>query len=379
MAKSEINYDESTVVVENLPNLLAFSNGTHLTTVSQWQEMRRPEIIDVLSEQIFGRTPFIDLSPEYEIISSDSNYLDGAATREEIKIYPCGKNSRISIQLLLLTPNRIEGKVPTFVAANFKGNEEAEADLQRWPFEKIISAGFALATFHYWDIEIDNPQGWKNGIRGEHSRDEITDDFRDDDWGAIAAWAWGLSRALDYVIDLPEIDADKVAVIGHSRLGKAALWAAALDQRFALVVSNNSGTGGAKLLRRNFGESIESITQEFPHWFAKNFASHSDHVCDLPIDAHSLLSLVAPRPLYVASASEDLWADPRGEFIASKHASQIYELHGYRGIDLDTEWPPVNSPVGDRIRYHVRSGSHGITPYDWDCYLDFARQHLGGD
>jgi hypothetical protein len=242
----------------------------------------------------------------------------------------------------------------------------------RWPAEDLIKNGFALVTAYYGDLEPDHKDGWKTGIRTTLKEDLK---IKEEEWGAIGAWAWGLSRMMDYLVTEPAINARQVALTGHSRLGKAALWAGANDTRFALIVANESGEGGAALARRNFGETVARINQAFPWWFSPAYKKYSANPQQLPVDQHQLLALMAPRPLYVSSALEDRWADPKGEFLGAKNAEPVYQLYRKAGLGV-TEMPAVEQPVGETIRYHIRNGKHDITAYDWQQHLSFARKQF---
>ena len=394
----EANYDESKVKAYTLPDPLVCFDGRPVTDVKAWREARRPEILTAFETNVYGRIPALPTHLKFVTREADGQALGGLATRRQIEIRLFGEADAPRIDVLLYIPKDAPKPVPVFLGLSY-GNQGINADpaiiasrdtvstngeqASRWPLELILKRGYAVATFAGADVEIDRhgsgtlakkrAEGWRLGVRGYAARKAGRDAPADDEWGTLAAWAWGLSRAMDYLETDKDIDARKVAVFGHSRTAKTALWAAAKDERFALAVSNNSGEGGAALARRWFGETVAILPEV---WFAKNYRRFADNVDALPVDQHLLIALIAPRPVYVASATQDEWADPRGEFLAALHAGPVFRLYGLKGLGV-REMPPPDSPVGDSVRYHIRTGKHDITPYDWEQYLSFADRHFG--
>ena len=399
-----INYDESKVPPYTLPDPLLLQDGRRITSSQQWVEQQRPAMLKLFAENVYGRMPGKPTNMHFNVFSVDSFALGGQAIRKQVTIFFDNSFSPDSMDLLLYLPKSAKTPVPIFVGLNFYGNQTVNADTgirvstrwtmndenlglvnnkatevsrgkdaSKWAVEEIIRKGYGLATAYYGDLEPDYPEGWKTGIRTTMKK-ELS--IGETEWGGIGAWAWGLSRIMDYLETDKAVDAKKIVITGHSRLGKACLWAAANDQRFAIVVSNNSGEGGAALSKRWFGETIEKINTSFPHWFAPKYKQYNKHPELLPIDQHILLALMAPRPLYVASAAEDQWADPKGEFLSAKNAEPVYALFGKKGLGV-SEMPSIDHPVGQTIRYHIRTGKHDFTLYDWQQYLEFADEQFG--
>lgn len=393
------NYDEQKVGAYSLPNPLLDARQKPITTPKAWQK-RRAYWLNQFTTQVYGVTPRKKVRLHFEIIER-KEALAGLAIRKRVNIHFTDYPQLEPLELLLYLPKQSSKPGPIALGLNFCGNHgvSTETDLpisqrwarnagdgsviddhfteksrgkqaSRWAISELLQAGIALATVYYGDIEPDHPNGWRSGIRSV-----LGDTSRADNWGAIGAWAWGLSRMMDYLATEPGVDLRQSFLTGHSRLGKAALWAAAQDQRFAAVNANCAGEGGAALTRRNFGETTAIINQAFPHWFCQNYHHYNNNREALPIDQHILLALIAPRPLYVASASEDLWADPQGELLSLKAAEPVYALYGVHGLSIQ-DLPPVNTPNGQKLRYHLRQGKHDITLFDWEQYIHFIQDNL---
>jgi (4-O-methyl)-D-glucuronate---lignin esterase len=396
-----VNYDESRVAPYTLPDPLAYK-GKKITSALTWPP-RRAEILDLFRTNVYGRSPGKSEHIAFSVIEENPKAMDGAATLRRIAISSRQGARSHRFELTLFLPNKRPGAAPVFLLINNRPPSNTDPTRREksgfWPAEQIIARGYGIAAFHYAELAPDDEKTFRDGVIK----------FFDDGstaytWGALAAWGWGASRAMDYFETDPRVDKSHVAVVGHSRGGKAALWAGAEDERFAMVISNDSGEGGAALSRRNFGETLQRITTSFPHWFTAAYnqrasvrerASPSERgdgvpasaaskgvrgtkspddgsPAELPVDQHMLLSLIAPRALYVASADEDLWADPRGEFLSLAATSPVFALWGDAPI-RDADMPAIDTPlVVGRRGYHIRTGGHNLTPYDWDRYADFA-------
>lgn len=400
------NYDEAKVPPYTLPDPLVANDGSRVRDAATWRAKRRPELLELFAREVYGRTPAgRPAAMHWETTAIDRAALGGKAVRKEITVWFTADKAGPKMHMMIYQPAGVAGAHapwPAFLGLNYFGNNCVNPDpaialstrwmrpsaefkivnnrategtrgahASRWDVENVVARGYATATIYYGDLCEDRNEGLTSDVAALFKTGAVND-RAPDAWGSIGIWAWGLSRALDVLAADPEIDGKRVAVHGHSRLGKAALWAGAQDERFAMVISNNSGAGGAALNKRIYGETVERINTSFPFWFAKNFRAYNAREAALPVDSHELIALIAPRPVHVASAEDDKWADPRGEFLAAKHAEPVYALFGKKGLGV-AEWPAVNRPaLGDGLAYHMRSGPHDIKPQDWGYYCDFA-------
>ncbi len=402
-AQFEPNYDESKVPEFKLPDPLKTLKGKKIRNTKQWEKKGRPELLDFFTENMYGKIPGELNISSIDVREESENALNGKAKRKQVTLTFKKNNRYLDFTILIYTPKN-EEKVPLFVGYNFYGNHTIAKDVNiiistawaqdnpsfgiinnqlteqsrgarsnRWPVEKIIDAGYGLAVIYYCEVDPDRDD-FSDGVHPFFYVDDQQQPA-DDEWGSISSWAWGLSRAMDYFEKDEDVDESRVIVFGHSRLGKTSLWAGASDQRFAGVISNCSGCGGAALSKRRFGETVWRINRSFPHWFCRNFKNYSKNEESLPVDQHELIALVAPRPVYVASAEEDQWADPKGEFLSAYYASPVYKLYGKKGITRK-EMPEVNKPIQNTIAYHIRTGKHDVTDFDWEQYIKWADNYI---
>ena len=387
----------------SLPDALTFSNGKKVSTSKQW-EARRKEILKIFRSEMYGTSPERPKNMRFEVFDLDKNALGGKATRKQITIHITENGKEAKFDLLVYIPNKAQHPVPAIIGLNFIGNQAINADpgiklteawvenskmfpcavngkatdacrgvnARQWQVDSILDAGFALATMYREEIASDRKEEmFKTGVHPLYP--ELQN--REDNFGTVAAWAWALSRGMDYLETDKDINPKKVAVFGFSRLGKAALWTGANDSRFALVISNESGAGGAKLFHRGIGENIRRLNTVFPHWYAKSFRKYMDKDTLLPFDQHFIVDLIAPRPVYIASAEGDKGSDPAGEFATALEANKVYLFLKKEGLPVK-EMPGLNQPVMGQIGYHIREGGHDVTSFDWKQFLIFSNLRL---
>ena len=393
-----VNYEEAQAGSYTLPDPLVLSDGTRVRVARTWHNKRRPEILKLFETHMHGRSPGRPRGMTFDVFEKGAPAFDGKAIRRQVTVnFAPDKPAAPKMDMLIYVPAAAPKPVPLLLCINFSANSNSVDDPgvkpgEIWtregkrvpavagrrfgtiPVADLVARGFGVATVYYGDIEPDFAGGLPRGVRALFLKNGQTEPAPDE-WGAIGAWAWGLSRAMDYLETDKDIDAKRVALFGISRLGKTVLWAGAKDTRFALVIACCSGEGGGSLSRRNYGETIKHLNRSFPFWFNRNYLSFGDRPDQLPVDSHMLLAVIAPRPVYLSTGTEDRWADPKGEFLAALAADPVYRLLGKPGIGTD-QMPPPDRPVMGTIGFHMHTGGHGANAYDWEQYLKFLDMYL---
>jgi hypothetical protein len=391
-----VNYDEAKVGVYTLPDPLTLSNGQPVRDAKTWNEIRRPEIVRLFEENEYGRSPGRPNDLSFDVFERGATALQGKAIRRQVSIHFAGGHKA---DLLLYLPAGSQKPVPFLLNISFSANsatvddpgvKEGDVwgpDKKRIPVSqarrfgkidvvRLLEAGFGFGTIYYGDIDPDFAGGIQYGVRAAFLKPGQAEPAPDE-WGTIGAWAWGLSRAMDYLETDKSVDAKRVAIFGVSRLGKTVMWAGAHDPRFALVIASCSGEGGAAISRRDYGETVAHLTapSRYPYQFCANYGKFARHVDQMPVDANMLVALMAPRPVLLQTGDKDYWSDPKGEFLAAVAAAPVFRLFGKQGLDTD-QMPSPGNGIFHTVGYFEHIGGHGTIPSDWDQYLKFLRQHL---
>ena len=367
------NYVESEVPQFELPDALLSLDGTEVRNAEMWQ-VRREELLEMFRTHVYGERPATRYAMNFEVVEEEGDAFEGKAIGRKVKAVVTIDSRVFEFAFVTFQPKKVARAVPVIVLINNRYFIPLSKALDEpdpfWPVESIIDHGYATAAFHTSDVDPDDKDGYAKGIRAFFANGAPP---QDDDWRSLSAWGWAASRVLDYFQALPEVDSSQSAVVGHSRGGKTALWAACEDRRFAIAYSNNSGCGGAALSRRAYGETVGRITEVFPHWFCKNFAHYAGKENLLPVDQHEVMSLIAPRAIYVTSADRDLWADPRGEYLSLVAAAPVFKRLGASSI-VEPTMPALDQPrIEGQTGYHIRSGGHNLSATDWTWFLQFTK------
>lgn len=394
-----VNYDEAKVRSYTLPDPLTLADGKPVRDAKTWNQKRRPEIVRLFEENQFGRSPGKPAGMSFDVFDKGTPAFDGKALRRQVTIYFSPDKTGPKMDLLVYLPANATKPVPLLLNLSFTANSNAVADPgikpgEIWNREKkrvpapkdgrfgslkvlpFLEQGFGVATFYYGDVDPDFLGGIPHGVRALYLKPGQTEPAPNE-WGAIAAWAWGASRALDYLETDKGVDAKRVAITGISRLGKTVLWAGAHDPRFAMVIASCSGEGGAAVSRRNYGETIKHLTEptRYPYQFCANYAKYGDRVNEFPVDAHMLLALIAPRPVLLQTGDTDVWSDPKGEFLAAVAAEPVFKLLDKQGLGT-AQMPAAGQPIFHTLGYVMHAGGHGTIPSDWELFLKFMQMHL---
>ena len=379
-----VNYDEAKVGSYELPDLGVPRDA------KTWTNKRRPEIVRLFEENEYGRAPGRPKDMSFDVFDKGTPAMSGKALRKQVTIYFSADKSGPKEDLVIYLPPNATKPAPLLLGIDFAANASTfdDPDLKlgevwgrdhkkvpaqrgvgigRMKIDDLLAKGFGVAGIYYGDIDPDFLGGLPFGVRALYR----------DDWGAIAAWGWGLSRAMDYLETDRAVDSKRVAIYGVSRLGKTVMWAGARDTRFAMVIASCSGEGGAALSRRNYGETVAHLTAptRYPYQFCANYAKYAEHVDQMPVDAHMLVALMAPRPVFLQTGEKDYWSDPKGEFLAAVAAEPVYKLFGKQGLGTD-QMPAAGVAILHDVGYHMHAGGHGTMPGDWEWMIKFMEMHL---
>ena len=399
-----VNYDEAKVGTYTLPDPLVMNDGRPVKDARTWTARRRPEIVRIFETQQFGVVPLRaqgrPRGERFDVVEKGTEALGGKAIRRRVDIHLSADKTAPVIHLAMYLPAALKRPVPMLLSISFTAPSNMIDDTglpegEVWDaktkakipaktgraFGKInvgafLDAGIGVATFYYGDVEPDNADGFSQGIRRFYLKPRQKT-RGPEEWGSIAAWAWGMSRVQDYFETDKNVDAKRVAIHGVSRLGKTVMWAGAHDERFAAVIASCSGEGGAALSHRDYGETIAHLTAptRYPYQFAENYGKWAGFPDKAPMDAHLLVALIAPRPVLLQTGDKDFWSDPKGEFLAAVAAEPVYKLLGKQGLGTDA-WPMAKTPIFHDIGYYMHDGGHGMVDGDWQVYVEFLTMHL---
>lgn len=396
-----VNYDESAIPPYILPDLLTLENGEKVSDAESWMKSRRPELLKAVAALQYGKTPPPPNSISFEVFENEGDAFQGKAIRKQVTVYLTENSKDHPMDLLIYLPKDSKGPVPIFFTISFSANNQSVNDpavkigevwnregqkvkadqpgrFQATNVEQFIDAGYGFATVYYGDIDPDFKDGFEYGIRKEFLKPGETQPQMDE-WGTISAWSWGLSRAMDYFEKDKQIDAARIALMGVSRLGKTVLWTGIRDPRYKMIIASCSGEGGAALARRDYGENIKHMSDpsRYAYQFAPNYHAYSTHLDDSPFDAHSLIAMIAPRPILLQTGNTDYWSDPKGEFLAAQEASKVYQLFGENGPQ-NKEMPAAGdtSLLENKLGYYMHEGGHGTVPSDYPVFIQFMKRFL---
>lgn len=395
-----VNYEEDSIPAYTLPDVLTLTNGEKVKDSKTWNEKRRPELLKLFEEIEYGKMPPRPADLAFHVFDKGTLVADGKAIRKQVTVYFTKDTSDHKMDILIYLPVKAKKPVPLLLNVSFVANSQAIDDpgirvgeiwtregkkiradqpsrFGKTAIDQFISQGIGFATVYYGSIEPDFKNGIAYGIRSQYLKPGQSTPARDE-WGAIAAWAWGLSRAMDYFETDKQIDAKRIALEGASRLGKTVLWAGAHDTRFKMVIASCSGEGGAAISRRDYGENIKHITDtsRYYYQFAPNYHSYAHKINELPFDAHMLVALMAPRPLLLQTGDTDYWSDPKGEFLAAVAAEPVYRLFGEKGPGTNIMPAAGDTRLMNKLGYYMHKGGHGTIPSDWPVFIEYMKKYL---